>query len=186
MATTADIRNGMVIDHRGRRMKIVSFLHVKPGKGGAFVRTKLKNVVSGQVIDITFRSGEKINPVRLDSKKMQYLYAQSGSFVFMDLDTYEQVTVPGEVVGDDAQYIKEGMTVVVNSVEGEVLDIEPPLFAELQVSETEPGVRGNRATGGFKSAVLETGLRISVPLFVDEGDVLKVDTRTGDYVERVT
>lgn len=185
MATTAEIRNGMVIDYKGRLMKVVSFLHVKPGKGGAFVRTKLKNVISGQVIDVTFRSGERISPVRIESKGMQYLYSDEEFLVFMDLETYEQISVPEEIAGDNRRYLKEGMTVTVNSTGNEVIGIEPPIFVELEVTQTEPGVRGDTATGGSKSAVLETGLTVNVPLFVDVGDLLKIDTRTGEYVERI-
>jgi len=186
MATTADIRNGMVIDYKGHRMKIISFLHVKPGKGGAFVRTKLKNIVSGQVMDVTFRSGERINPVRLESREMQYLYTDGDSVVFMDLDSYEQIYVTRELLGKEGQYIIEGMTVEVDSINSEVIGIKTPVFVELKVTETDPGIRGNTATGGTKSAIVETGLSITVPLFVNIGDVVKIDTRTGEYVERVT
>lgn len=186
MATTANIRNGMVIDYKSHRMKVISFLHVKPGKGGAFVRTKLKNIVSGQIIDVTFRSGERIIPVRLESQKKQYLYHDGDSFIFMDLDTYEQITVPTEVVGEEGRYLKEGMTVEVDSIDNEVIGIKPQVFVELEVTDTEPGIRGNSATGGSKSAVLETGLTVTVPLFVTIGNILKIDTRTGEYVERVT
>ena len=185
MATTADIRNGTVIDRKGQRMKVVSFLHVKPGKGGAFVRTKLKNVVTGQVVDVTFRSGERIDLVRLESKEMQFLFREMDAFVFMDLDTYEQIHVPAEIVGEEGQYVTEGMTVGVDSVGDEIIGVRPAVFVELEVTDTEPGIRGNTATGGTKPAVLETGLTVTVPLFVNTGDVLKIDTRTHEYVERV-
>lgn len=186
MATTAEIRNGLVMEYRGQLMKVISFLHVKPGKGGAFVRTKLKNVISGQVIDVTFRSGEKISPVRLESTEMQYLYADGSLLILMDVNSYEQVSVPVETAGESGRYLKEGMIVMVNSVRDEVIGIDPPLFVELKVAQTEPGVRGDTATGGTKSAVMETGLSVNVPLFVEVGDILKVDTRSGQYVERVT
>lgn len=185
MATTADIRNGMVIRHRGNLMKIVSFLHVKPGKGGAFVRTKLKNVVTGQVIDVTFRSGEKLDQVRLESRPMQYLYADGESLVFMDMETYDQVEVPRGVVERESRLLKEGTVVDVESVGSEVIGVTLPVFVELEVANAEPGVRGNTAAGGTKPVVLESGLTVSVPLFVDVGDVVRIDTRTGEYVERV-
>ncbi len=185
MATTSDIRNGMVIEHKGRMMKIISFLHVKPGKGGAFVRTKLKNVITGQVVDETFRGSAKIKPVRLESKNMQYLYSDGDNFVFMDMDTFEQLSIPNEVVGDIKAFLKDGMMVKIQSIEGDVIGLEPPVFVELEVTDTEPGVRGNTATGATKPAKLETGHTVTVPLFVNQGEILKVDTRTGKYVERV-
>ncbi|MFQ6608078.1 MAG: elongation factor P [Fidelibacterota bacterium] len=185
MATTADIRNGMVIEHKGHRMKIISFLHVKPGKGGAFVRTKLKNVVTGQVIEETFRAGARINPVRLDSKNMQYLYSDGEDFIFMDMETFEQISIPVTVVGDKRAFLKEGTLVAIQFIKGEVIGLEPPVFVELEVTETEPGFRGNTATGATKPAKLETGYTVSVPLFVNQGEILKIDTRTGEYVERV-
>ncbi len=185
MATTSDIRNGMVIEHKGRRMKIISFLHVKPGKGGAFVRTKLKNVVTGQVVDETFRGGAKIKEGRLQAKNMQYLYSDSDSFVFMDMDTFEQLSIPDDVVGDVKAFLKDGIMVKIQSIEGDVIGLEPPVFVELEVTDTEPGVRGNTATGATKPATLETGHTVTVPLFIEQGENLKVDTRTGKYVERV-
>ncbi|MDP7653785.1 MAG: elongation factor P [Candidatus Marinimicrobia bacterium] len=185
MATTSDIRNGMVIEHKGRRMKIISFLHVKPGKGGAFVRTKLKNVVTGQVVDETFRGGAKIKEVRLQAKNMQYLYSDGDSFVFMDMDTFEQLSIPDDVVGNVKAFLKDGIMVKIQSIEGDVIGLEPPVFVELEVTDTEPGVRGNTATGATKPATLETGHTVTVPLFIEQGENLKVDTRTGKYVERV-
>ena len=166
-------------------MKIISFLHVKPGKGGAFVRTKLKNVITGQVVDETFRGSAKIKPVRLESKNMQYLYSDGDNFVFMDMDTFEQLSIPNEVVGDIKAFLKDGMMVKIQSIEGDVIGLEPPVFVELEVTDTEPGVRGNTATGATKPAKLETGHTVTVPLFVNQGEILKVDTRTGKYVERV-
>ena len=185
MATTADIRNGLVIDHKGKRMKIVSFLHVKPGKGGAFVRTKLKNIVTGQTVEKTFRAGAKIVPVRIESKKMQYLYSDSYSLIFMDFQTYEQESVPISKFEDESKFLVEGMTVNVSIAENEIIGLSPPNFVELKVSETDPGVRGNTAQGGSKPAVLENGVSVSVPLFVNIGEKIKIDTRTGEYVERV-
>ncbi|MFQ6674561.1 MAG: elongation factor P [Fidelibacterota bacterium] len=185
MATTADIRNGMVITYKDQLMKVVSFLHVKPGKGGAFVRTRLKNVISGNVVDVTFRSGERIDPVRLESREMQVLYFQEDSFVFMDLENYEQVQVPRKVLEEDSKFIQDGLTVELEFVDSKVIGIKLPVFVEMKVTETEPGFRGNTATGGSKPAVLETGHTVAVPLFVSVGDMLRIDTRTGEYVERV-
>ncbi|MDP6456027.1 MAG: elongation factor P [Candidatus Marinimicrobia bacterium] len=185
MATTANIRNGMVIDHKGQRMKIISFLHVKPGKGGAFVRTKLKNIITGQVIDTTFRAGEKIKPLRLDSKEMQYLYNEGESAIFMDLESFEQINVSHGMMIDELPFMKEGMSLAIDSIDDEIIGVKTPVFVELAVKKSDPGVRGNTATGGTKPVELETGHIATVPLFVDEGDVLKIDTRTGEYVERV-
>lgn len=185
MATTADIRNGMVIEHKGNRMKIISFLHVKPGKGGAFVRTKLKNVITGQVIDETFRGGAKIKPVRLDSNNMQFLYVNDETYVFMDMETYDQISVPDDVVADVRAFLKEGIMVTIQTIQEEVIGVEPPVFVELEVKKTEPGVRGNTAAGATKPATLETGHTVTVPLFINQGEILKIDTRTGEYVERV-
>ena len=185
LATTADIRTGMVIEHKGHRMKILSFLHVKPGKGGAFVRTKLKNIVTGQAVDETFRAGEKITPVRVENHQMQYLYSENGSFVFMNMDSYDQVSISAELVTNEIIFIKEGTLMDVTFIGEEVIGIVPPIFVELEVAESDPGIRGNTATGATKPATLETGLNVNVPLFVEKGDKLKIDTRTGEYVERV-
>ena len=185
MATTADIRTSMVIEHKGHRMKILSFLHVKPGKGGAFVRTKLKNIVTGQVVDVTFRAGEKITTVRVENHRMQYLYSENGSFVFMNTENYDQVSISSELVSDEITFIKEGTLIDVTFIGEEVIGIVPPVFVELEVTESDPGIRGNTATGATKPATLETGLNVNVPLFVEKGDKLKIDTRTGEYVERV-
>ncbi len=166
-------------------MKIVEFLHVKPGKGGAFIRTKLKNIVSGQVMDVTFRAGEKLSIIRLESHSMQYLYLENESFVFMNNESYEQIYVSKDLIADQMILLKEGTFVNVNLVGDEVIDITPPLFVELEVIETEPGLRGNTATGASKSAKVETGYTVSVPLFINIGDRIKIDTRTREYVERV-
>ncbi|MCH8069556.1 MAG: elongation factor P [Candidatus Marinimicrobia bacterium] len=185
MATTADIRNGLVIEYKGHRLKIIKFLHVKPGKGGAFVRTKLKNIVTGQVIDVTFRGGQKIFPVRVDTNEMQYLYSDSDSAIFMNNETFDQVPIPLDKIADESKLLKEGMNVEVSFVGEEVIGIKLPVFVELEVKETDPGVKGNTASGGSKPAVLETGYTLSVPLFINVGDKLKIDTRTGEYSERV-
>ena len=177
MATTADIRTGLVIEHKGNRMRIVSFLHVKPGKGGAFVRTKLKNIITGQVIDETFRSGEKIIPIRIETQKMQYLYSQDNSHV--------QIEISNKIISDEIKFIKEGLNVDVDFIEEEVIGINPPLFVNLKVIKSDPGIKGNTATGATKPATLETGFTLNVPLFINENDILKIDSRTGEYIERV-
>ena len=185
MATTADIRTGLVIEHKGNRMKIVSFLHVKPGKGGAFVRTKLKNIITGQVIDETFRSGEKIIPIRIETQKMQYLYSQDNSHVFMNTKNYDQIEISNKIISDEIKFIKEGLNVDVDFIEEEVIGINPPLFVNLKVIKSDPGIKGNTATGATKPVTLETGFILNVPLFINENDILKIDSRTGEYIERV-
>jgi elongation factor P len=185
MATTSDFRNGMTIVLDGEIWTIVEFLHVNPGKGSAFVRTKLKNLKTGRVIDRTFRSGERVEDVRVERKEMQYLYQSEGHYAFMDVETYEQVMVDEELVGDKKLFLKEGQTVGVLFSGDTPVGVELPFFVELAVVKTEPGVRGDTASGGSKPATLETGAVIQVPLFIEEGDVLKVDTRTGEYIERV-
>ena len=185
MATTADIRTGLVIEHKGNRMRIVSFLHVKPGKGGAFVRTKLKNIITGQVIDETFRSGEKIIPIRIETQKMQYLYSQDSSYVFMNTKNYDQIEISNKIIADEIKFIKEGLNVDVDFIQEEVIGINPPLFVNLKVIKSDPGIKGNTATGATKPATLETGFTLNVPLFINENDILKIDSRTGEYIERV-
>ena len=185
MATTADIRTGLVIEHKGNRMRIVSFLHVKPGKGGAFVRTKLKNIITGQVIDETFRSGEKIIPIRIETQKMQYLYSQDSSYVFMNTKNYDQIEISNKIISDEIKFIKEGLNVDVDFIEEEVIGINPPLFVNLKVIKSDPGIKGNTATGATKPVTLETGFILNVPLFINENDILKIDSRTGEYIERV-
>ncbi len=185
MATTSDFRNGLTILLDGEIWTIVEFLHVNPGKGTAFVRTKLKNLKTGRVIDRTFRSGEKVEDVRIERKTMQYLYQSEGQYVFMDTETYEQVPISEEMLGDKRLFLKEGQEVEVLFHGETPVGVELPFFVELAVAKTEPGVRGDTASGGSKPATLETGAVIQVPLFINEGDVLKVDTRTGEYIERV-
>jgi elongation factor P len=185
LATTADIRTGLVIEHKGNRMRIVSFLHVKPGKGGAFVRTKLKNIITGQVIDETFRSGEKIIPIRIETQKMQYLYSQDNSHVFMNTKNYDQIEISNKIIADEIKFIKEGLNVDVDFIQEEVIGINPPLFVNLKVIKSDPGIKGNTATGATKPATLETGFTLNVPLFINENDILKIDSRTGEYIERV-
>ena len=184
MATTADIRNGAVILHKSKRMKVIEFQHVKPGKGGAFVRTKLKDIQSGKIIDETFNSGHKLEFIRVEAKGMQFLYSDNDSLVFMDNDTYDQLTVANDSVGDVQNFLTSGLNVDLLFDGNEVLDIRLPSHVVLEVTETEPGFKGNTATGATKPATVETGYTLNVPLFINEEDKLRIDTRTGDYVER--
>ncbi len=187
MASTADFRNGLVIEMDGQLWTITYFQHVKPGKGGAFVRTKLKNVLSGSVLEKTFRAGEKVTDVRLERRPVTYSYTDGQLFHFMDQQTFEMIPLSGDVIGEDQlQYLKENMECEGLVHEGSVLSVELPFFVELEVTETDPGVRGDTAQGGTKPATLETGATIQVPLFVEIGDVVKVDRREDKYLTRVT
>lgn len=185
MATTGDFRNGMVLDIDGTLVSIVEFLHVKPGKGGAFVRTKLKNVLSGAVLVKTFRAGEKVTDVRLESKAMQYLYNDGSHYYFMDSKTFEQFPVVEQVIGDQVKYLKENIEVTGLFQGDSLLTVELPFFIELKILETDPGLRGDTVSGGTKPAKLESGASVNVPLFLNVGDVIKVDRRTNEYLERV-
>lgn len=185
MAATADFRNGMVLDIEGTLFSIVEFLHVKPGKGGAFVRTKLKNVLSGAVLDKTFRAGEKVTEVRLESRAMQYLYNDGSHYYFMDSKTFEQFPVSEQVIGDQVEYLKENLEVHGLFQGDSLLVVELPFFIELKIMETDPGLRGDTASGGTKPAKLESGATVNVPLFLNVDDVIKVDRRTNEYLERV-
>ncbi len=185
MISTNDFRNGMTIDLDGVLYNILFFQHVKPGKGGAFVRTRLKNLKTGAVIEKTFRAGEKVELALLDKRSMQYLYREGSRYHFMDMETYEQIALEESEVGEAALYIKEGVVVNMPLYEGKPVGVEPPIFVELEVTETSPGVKGDTASGGSKPATLETGAVIQVPLFIEKGNVVKVDSRTGEYVERV-
>jgi len=185
MATTSDFRNGLVINLDGELFTIVYFQHVKPGKGGAFVRTKLKNVKTGRVLDRTFRSGEKVEDVRLERKHVQFLYNDGSQFVFMDTNSYEQIFVDPENVGDASKFLIETMEVELLMHGNQALGVDLPIFVELTITKTDPGVRGDTASGGSKPATLESGAVVQVPLFIEEGEKIKVDTRTGEYVERV-
>lgn len=185
MISTNDLRPGIIIDLDGTLYLIVTAQHVKPGKGSAFVRVKMKKLSDGSTIEQTFRAGEKVQRAYLETKQMQYLYSDGEHFVFMDTDTYEQVTLSGDIMTDVQQWLKEGMMVNVQFYQGKAVGIEVPTFVELEVVETEPGVRGDTAQGGSKPAKLETGAVVQVPLFITEGDIIRVDTRTGEYVERV-
>jgi len=183
-ASTADFRKGLKIELEGEPYVIADFLHVKPGKGGAFVRTKLKSLVTGNVIDRTFRSGEKVQTPALDERNMQYLYREGEAYNFMDSDTYEQLTLTADQLGAESNFLKENIQVRIVFHNGKPIGVELPFFVELTIVKSEPGVRGDSARGGTKPATVETGAVIQVPLFLNEGDVIKVDTRTGEYIER--
>ncbi|WP_207456748.1 elongation factor P [Herbiconiux sp. SYSU D00978] len=185
MASTNDIRNGVVLNLDGQLWSVVEFQHVKPGKGGAFVRTKIKNVTSGKVVDKTFNAGAKVDFANVDRREMQYLYTDGDGYVFMDTSDYDQVTVSSEVVGDAANYMLENQNVTIALHDGTPLYVELPASVVLEVTYTEPGLQGDRSTGGTKPATVETGYQIQVPLFLETGTKVKVDTRTGDYLGRV-
>lgn len=185
MISAGDFRNGITIEFEGSVFQIIEFQHVKPGKGAAFVRTKLKNVISGGVVEKTFRPTEKCPQARIDRKDMQYLYSDGDLFNFMDVESYDQIALNEETVGDSLKFVKENEMVKVCSFNGSVFSIEPPLFVELAVTDTEPGFKGDTATGANKPATVETGATVAVPLFVEIGDVIKIDTRTGEYLSRV-
>jgi len=184
MATTNDLKNGMVLNLDGELWTVVEFQHVKPGKGGAFVRTTLKNVLSGKVVDRTFNAGTRVETATVDKRAMQYLYADGDAFVLMDLESYDQVSVPAGTVGDAAKYLLPEAEVVVATHEGVPLYVELPTSVVLAVTYTEPGLQGDRSTGGTKPATLETGATVQVPLFVGTGEKIKVDTRDGRYLGR--
>ena len=185
MVSAGDFRNGVTFEMEGNVMQIIEFQHVKPGKGAAFVRTKLRNVITGAVIEKTFSPTEKFENAYVERKDMQYVYEDGGLFYFMDNETYEQIPLGSDVIGDALKFVKEGENVRVLSYKGKVFGVEPPNFVELAVTATEPGVKGDTATGASKPATLETGAEIMVPLFINEGDVLKIDTRSGEYLGRV-
>jgi len=185
MATTADLRNGMTIIIDKDLYGVVEFQHVKPGKGGAFVRTKLKNIRTGRVIDRTFRSGESLREARLERRKMQYLYRSGDQMFFMDTSSFDQMSISEETIGDGVQYLTESGAVDVILHEDQIVGVELPIFVELKVKETEPGVRGDTASGGSKPATLESGAVVQVPFFIEIGNLVRVDTRKGIYMERV-
>ncbi|MBE0476008.1 MAG: elongation factor P [Coriobacteriia bacterium] len=183
--STNNLKNGMCVSHKGKLWIVVEFQHVKPGKGGAFVRTKLKELKTGRVVDETFRAGEKLDDVRVETKEMQFLYSDGASFHFMDTDSYEQVELGADFIGDAAKWLKEGDSVRLLVAGGEMIGAEPPMFVELEVVETDPGFKGDTVQGGTKPATLETGAVVQVPMFVEVGDKLQIDTRDGRYVTRV-
>ena len=184
MATTNDLKNGMTLNLDGQLWTVVDFQHVKPGKGGAFVRTRLKNVLSGKVVDRTFNAGVKVETASVDKRDMQYLYREGEDFVFMDTQDYDQPRIPAATVGDAANYLLEEQMAVVAFNNGVPLYVELPAAVELTITQTDPGVQGDRSTGGTKPATLETGAQVQVPLFNTTGEKVKVDTRTGDYLGR--
>lgn len=185
MISTNDLRTGVTVEIDGDVYMVVDFQHVKPGKGAAFVRTKIKNIKTGQVFERNFRAGEKLNRAMVERKTMQYLYSEGNVYYFMDTQTYEQIPLNEEQMGDAIKYLKENMEVMVMFYDGVSIGIELPTFVELEVTQTEPGFKGDTATGGSKPATLETGLTVQVPLFINIGDVIRVDTRTGEYLSRV-
>ncbi len=185
MTTAGDFRNGVTIEMEGNVYQIIEFQHVKPGKGAAFVRTKLKNIKSGGVIEKSFRPTEKFENAHIDRVDMQYLYSDGDLYYFMDVNTYDQVALGPDSIGDALKFVKENEMVKICSHKGQVFSIEPPLFVELEITDTEPGFKGDTATGATKPAVVETGATVYVPLFVNQGEVIRIDTRSGEYMSRV-
>ena len=185
MISAGDFRNGLTIEIEGSVFQIMEFQHVKPGKGAAFVRTKIKNIMNGGVVERTFRPTEKFPAARIDRVDMQYLYSDGDLYHFMDVNTYEQVALNDEAIGDALKFVKENEMVKICSYNGNVFSVEPPLFVELEITDTEPGFKGDTAQGATKPAVVETGATVYVPLFVDQNDKIKIDTRTGEYLSRV-
>ncbi|SKB67060.1 elongation factor P [Lachnospiraceae bacterium] len=185
MVSAGDFRNGLTVEIEGNVFQIIEFQHVKPGKGAAFVRTKLKNIINGGVVEKTFRPTEKFPTAHIDRRDMQYLYSDGDLYNFMDPESYEQISIAKDVVGDAMKFVKENENCKINSYNGSVFAVEPPLFVELEITETEPGFKGDTATGASKPATVETGAQVSVPLFVNQGDKIKIDTRTGEYLSRV-
>lgn len=185
MISAGDFRNGVTLEIEGQIFQIIEFQHVKPGKGAAFVRTKLKNIINGGVVEKTFRPTEKFPTARIDRVDMQYLYSDGDLYHFMNVENYDQIALNADAIGDSLKFVKENETVKVCSYNGSVFAIEPPLFVELEITETEPGFKGDTAQGATKPATVETGAQVMVPLFVNQGDKLKIDTRTGEYLSRV-
>lgn len=185
MITAGDFKNGVTIEYDGKVCQIVEFQHVKPGKGAAFVRTKLKDIVNGGVVETSFRPTEKFPQAHIERKDMQYLYSDGDLYNFMDVETYDQIALSKEDIGDALKFVKENEMVKVCSHKGNVFAVEPPLFVELEIIDTEPGFKGDTATGATKPATVETGATVYVPLFVEQNDVIKIDTRTGEYLSRV-
>jgi len=184
MVVAGDFKNGVTFDMEGQVMQVIEFQHVKPGKGAAFVRTKLRNVITGAVVEKTFSPTDKYQDARIDRKEMQYLYNDGDLYYFMDMESYEQVPLGIDIIGDSLKFVKEEMICKINSYKEKVFAVEPPMFVELDIIDCEPGVRGDTATGATKNATVETGAIIRVPLFIDQGDKVRIDTRTGEYLER--
>jgi len=185
MVTAGDFKNGITLEYDGNICQIIEFQHVKPGKGAAFVRTKLRNIISGGIVETSFRPTEKFPLARIDRKDMQYLYGDDDFYNFMDVETYDQISLTKESVGDALKFVKENEMCKVCSHNGNVFAVEPPLFVELEITDTEPGFKGDTATGATKPAIVETGAKVMVPLFVEIGNKIKIDTRTGEYLSRV-
>lgn len=184
MITAGEFRNGVTFELDGQIFQVVEFQHVKPGKGAAFVRTKMRNVITGATVERTFNPTDKMPKAHIERKDMQYLYNDGDLFYFMDTETFEQMPISKETIGDTFKFVKENMTVKILSYKGNVFGIEPPTFVELEITETEPGFKGDTATGATKPATLETGAIVKVPLFINQGDMIRIDTRTGEYLER--
>ncbi len=186
MITASDFRNGVTFEEDGQVLQVVEFLHVKPGKGAAFVRTKLRNVVTGSVIEKSYNPTAKVQQAFVERRDMEYLYNDGDLYYFMDLESYEQMPISKDALGDNFRFVKENTTCKIVSYKGKIFNVEPPIFLELEVTDTEPGFKGDTATNVTKPATLETGAEIKVPLFITVGDKIKIDTRTGEYLERVT
>ena len=184
MVVAGDFKNGVTFEMDGNVMQVIEFQHVKPGKGAAFGRTKLKNVISGAVVEKTFSPTDKFENAYVERKEMQYLYNDGDLYYFMDMESYEQVPLGTDIIGDSLKFVKEEMICKINSYKEKVFAVEPPMFVELDIIDCEPGVRGDTATGATKNATVETGAVIRVPLFIDQGDKVRIDTRTGEYLER--
>ena len=184
MLTAGDFKNGVTFEMEGKVYQVIEFQHVKPGKGAAFVRTKLRDVINGSVIEKTFSPTDKFPPAHIERKDMQYMYNDGDLYYFMDMESYEQIPVGKDMLDDNFKFVKEEMMCRINSYKGSVFSVEPPMFVELTITDTEPGFKGDTATGTTKPATLETGAVIKVPLFIDNGTVIRIDTRTGEYLER--
>ncbi len=184
MVSAGDFKNGITIEYDGGVWQIVEFQHVKPGKGAAFVRTKMKNIISGGVVETSFRPTDRFENAIIERKDMQYLYVDGDMYYFMDTESYDQIALNSEQIGDTLKFVKENEMCKVCSYKGNVFSVEPPLFVELEITDTEPGFKGNTATGATKPATVETGAQVAVPLFVNQGDKIKIDTRTGEYLSR--
>ncbi|MBQ7646781.1 MAG: elongation factor P [Clostridia bacterium] len=185
MISAGDFRNGITFEMDGQVMQVIEFQHVKPGKGAAFVRTKMRNVITGGVVETSFNPTAKFPPAVIERKDMEYSYSDGDLYYFMDKETYDQVPLNADQLPENFKFVKEGMTVRLMSYKGKVFSVEPPMFVELEIVETEPGFKGNTATNALKPAKLETGAEIRVPMFINEGDIIKIDTRTSEYIERV-
>ena len=184
MVIAGDFKNGVTFEMEGKVVQVIEFQHVKPGKGAAFVRTKLRDVINGSVIEKTFSPTDKFPPAHIERKDMQYMYNDGDLYYFMDMESYEQIPVGKDMLDDNFKFVKEEMMCRINSYKGSVFSVEPPMFVELTITDTEPGFKGDTATGTTKPATLDTGAVIKVPLFIDNGTVIRIDTRTGEYLER--